>query len=120
VSPRSSEGDVRPSTTLTVEAVEGESRANPFPGPRPFSESENWLFFGRERELSDLVALLFAQRAVLVHGPSGGGKSSLVGAGVIPRARQRGFDFLPVARVRDAAAQTGVEVTGIRYVLNVF
>lgn len=93
--------------------------ANPFPGPRPFAESEEWLFFGRERELSDLVALLFAQRAILLHGPSGGGKSSLVHAGLIPRARARGFEFLPVARVRDITSQTDDEVAGNRYLGNV-
>jgi len=91
---------------------------NPFPGPRPFAETENGLFFGRDRELSDLIALLFAQRAVLLHGPSGGGKSSLVLAGLIPRARQRGFTFLPVARVRDTTDEVDRAVVGNRYVSN--
>lgn len=93
--------------------------ANPFPGPRPFTESEGWLFFGRERELSDLVALLFAQRAVLLHGPSGGGKSSLMHAGLVPRARGRGFDFLPVARVRHTTLQRDEGLAGNRYMGNV-
>jgi len=91
---------------------------NPFPGPRPFAESENSLFFGRDRELSDLIALLFAQRAVLLHGPSGGGKSSLVLAGLIPQARLRGFTFLPVARVRDTGDNERT-VAGNRFVGNV-
>ncbi|MCA1693976.1 MAG: ATP-binding protein, partial [Actinobacteria bacterium] len=106
-------------STIDGDEAKGGTMANPFPGPRPFAESEDWLFFGRDRELSDLVALLFAQRAVLLHGPSGGGKSSLVNAGLIPRARGRGFDFLPVARVRDVAAQADDDLPGNRYVTNV-
>ena len=42
--------------------VRGGAATNPFPGPRPFTESDNLLFFGRDRQLSDLVALLFAQQ----------------------------------------------------------
>jgi hypothetical protein len=75
------------------------------------------LFFGRDRELSDLVALLFAQRVVLLHAPSGAGKSSLVNAGLIPRARQRGFEFLPVARVR-STGPSGDDSAANRYVNN--
>ena len=64
------------------------------------------------------MALLFAQRAVLLHAPSGAGKSSLVSAGLIPRARRRGFEFLPVARVRGTGpGSDGPE--GNRYVANV-
>jgi predicted GTPase len=92
--------------------VRGGATANPFPGPRPFAESDSLLFFGRDRELSDLVALLFAHRAVLLHAPSGAGKSSLVNAGLIPRARRRGFEFLPVARVRGTAPNDDEQVTG--------
>ncbi|MGI8685892.1 MAG: hypothetical protein ACR2MO_12550 [Acidimicrobiales bacterium] len=103
----------------TGAAADAMTHTNPFPGPRPFVESEGSLFFGREREFLDLVALLFAQRAVLLHGPSGGGKSSLVHAGLIPRARARGFDFLPVARVRDMTVDSDEDLAGNRYVLNV-
>lgn len=98
--------------------MRGGATANPFPGPRPFAESDSLLFFGRDRELSDLVALLFAHRAVLLHAPSGAGKSSLVNAGLIPRARRRGFEFLPVARVRGTAPNDDEQV-GNRYVNNV-
>jgi hypothetical protein len=106
-----------------VGETSGRSAANPFPGPRPFGEDDRAWFFGRDRELSDLVALLFAHRAILVHAPSGTGKSSLVSAGLIPRARQRGFEFLPVARVRgmgsaDIEASDGYPA-GNRYVYNV-
>ncbi len=108
--------DAAPGEGPAAEAVPGD---NPFPGPRPFSEDEAWLFFGRDRELSELIALLFAQRAMLLHGPSGVGKSSLVHAGFLPRARSRGFDVLPVARVRDATLGVDGYRGGNRYLHNV-
>lgn len=122
MSRRPSEGtpvQERPEPAPGGATTEASIGTNPFPGPRPFVENEGWLFFGRDRELADLGALLFAQRALLLHGPSGGGKSSLVHAGLIPHARDRGFDFLPVARVRDTTLDPEEEVAGNRYLHNV-
>jgi hypothetical protein len=62
---------------------------------------------------------MFAQRAILLHGPSGVGKSSLVHAGLLPRARERGFEFVPVARVRDTTLDVDGALAGNRYVHNV-
>ncbi len=73
---------------------------NPFPGPRAFTEEDHAAFFGRDRELDDLLTLVLLERVILVHGASGTGKSSLVRAGLVPRARAEGFDVLPIARVR--------------------
>jgi conflict system STAND superfamily ATPase len=93
---------------------------NPFPGPRPFTEGDADVFFGREREVEHLLALLVVERAVLVHAPSGSGKSSLINASLIPRARARGFHVLPVARVRDPLGATREPSgTANRYVSNV-
>ncbi len=57
---------------------------NPFPGLRPFSEEEDYLFFGREQQVAELVTLLRNQRFIAVTGTSGSGKSSLVRAGLLP------------------------------------
>jgi WD40 repeat protein len=43
------------------------------------------MIFGRDREIEHLYFLLSAERIVLLHSPSGAGKSSLVQAGLIPR-----------------------------------
>jgi WD40 repeat protein len=59
----------------------------PFPGLRPFSESEVDLFFGREAQSAEIVATLARNRFVAVLGNSGSGKSSLVTAGVLPGLR---------------------------------
>ncbi len=63
-----------------------EPGANPFVGPRPLKQDDS--LFGRENELSELRYLLYAERIVLLHSPSGAGKSSLVQAGLLPRLEE--------------------------------
>jgi tetratricopeptide (TPR) repeat protein/energy-coupling factor transporter ATP-binding protein EcfA2 len=57
---------------------------NPFPGLRPFEPNEDHLFFGREKEIDDLMRRLRAGRFLAIIGTSGCGKSSLVRSGLIP------------------------------------
>ncbi|RKH02123.1 serine/threonine protein kinase [Corallococcus carmarthensis] len=64
----------------------------PIPGLAPFTESQAALFYGRDAEVAALLGLLEearvgARRWVQVEGPSGGGKSSLIHAGLLPRLR---------------------------------
>ncbi|HEX7180799.1 MAG TPA: hypothetical protein VF756_03085, partial [Thermoanaerobaculia bacterium] len=53
---------------------------NPYVGPRPFELGER--LWGRDEETAGLYYLLSAERIVLLHSPSGAGKSSLVQAGL--------------------------------------
>lgn len=64
---------------------------SPFPGLRPFSHDEANMFFGRDRQINEIVSRLERNKIVTVLGSSGSGKSSLVKAGVIPRLRQYGI-----------------------------
>jgi hypothetical protein len=73
---------------------------NPYVGPRPFEREERNLFFGREREISELQSLLTAHRTLLLYAASGAGKTSLLNAGLLPLMEQEGFEVFPVARVR--------------------
>ena len=57
---------------------------NPFPGLRPFQFDENFLFFGREEQVTQLLQRLGDSRFLAVVGASGSGKSSLVRAGLLP------------------------------------
>ena len=57
---------------------------NPFPGLRPFEPDEDYLFFGREEEVDELLRRLRTHRFLSVVGTSGSGKSSLVRSGLIP------------------------------------
>ena len=79
-----------------------EKLENPYPGLRPFDTSEAHLFFGRDQQISELIARLERNRFVAVVGVSGSGKSSLVSAGLIP-ALQHG-------RVTDSSARWRIVV----------
>jgi energy-coupling factor transporter ATP-binding protein EcfA2 len=57
---------------------------NPFPGLRPFEEDENYLFFGRETQVDQMLGKLQRNRFLAVIGTSGSGKSSLVNCGLFP------------------------------------
>ncbi len=70
---------------------------NPFVGPRSFEAGEK--LFGRDREVRALMALLIAERIVLLHSPSGAGKTSLLKAGLLPKLREQDFKVLPIMRV---------------------
>lgn len=57
---------------------------NPFPGLRAFLTEEDYLFFGREEQVNELLSRLRQYRFLSVLGASGSGKSSLVRAGMLP------------------------------------
>jgi energy-coupling factor transporter ATP-binding protein EcfA2 len=57
----------------------------PFPGRRPFEMAEAPFFHGRQELVDQIVGALEAEQRVLVIGPAGSGKSSLLQAGVAAR-----------------------------------
>ena len=62
----------------------------PFPGLRPFEAAEKDFFFGRERQLDELLRKIRTTRFLAVVGSSGNGKSSFIRSMLIPRL-QDGF-----------------------------
>ncbi len=64
---------------------------SPYKGLASFEDSEldALLFFGREREIAAVAANVLANRLTVLYGPSGVGKSSLLGAGVARRLREQ-------------------------------
>lgn len=78
---------------------------SPFRGLEPFEFKHAAIFFGREKEIEEILTLL-RRRAekgpatITVKGPSGSGKSSLVLAGVIPALLRRGAAGLPKDDIR--------------------
>jgi energy-coupling factor transporter ATP-binding protein EcfA2 len=72
---------VSPAQTSLATQVE---RLNPFPGLRTFEPDEDYLFFGREQQIDELLRRLRTTRFLAIVGTSGSGKSSLVRAGLIP------------------------------------
>lgn len=61
---------------------------NPYPGIRSFDIGESDLFFGREKQTSELFNILKKTHFIAITGASGSGKSSLVKAGLIPKLTQ--------------------------------
>ena len=59
------------------------SNIQPYPGLRPFQSDEDFLFFGREEQIAELLHLLQQHRFLAVVGSSGSGKSSLVRCGLM-------------------------------------
>jgi len=66
-------------------------RRNPYKGLRPFAEADTRDFCGRTALADALVAVVEQSTFVMVVGPSGSGKSSLVQAGLVPRLRAAGL-----------------------------
>jgi hypothetical protein len=62
---------------------------NPYVGPRPLRRGDP--LFGRRKDAQDLADLLIAERVVLLHAPSGAGKTSLIQAGVVDLLLCEGF-----------------------------
>jgi hypothetical protein len=65
-----------------TDRVSGVDAKNPYVGPRAFRSGED--LPAREQEIQELTDLLIAERFVLLHAPSGAGKTSLIQAGVAP------------------------------------
>jgi hypothetical protein len=65
------------------------SDVQPYLGLAAFGETDAEFFFGRRREVERLLASLGHEpRFLVVLVPSGSGKSSVIGAGLIPRLRR--------------------------------
>ncbi|MFF2951511.1 hypothetical protein ACFVVU_09245 [Kitasatospora sp. NPDC057965] len=62
----------------------------PYRGLARFEPGDRERFFGRDRLVADLQALVDSRRVVAVVGASGSGKSSLLRAGLIPELQDRG------------------------------
>ncbi|MFC6084329.1 nSTAND1 domain-containing NTPase [Sphaerisporangium aureirubrum] len=59
----------------------------PYRGLRPFTESDEALFHGRDEVAADLARELRSRHLLVITGASGSGKSSLALAGLVPRLR---------------------------------
>ncbi|MBD0292536.1 MAG: ATP-binding protein, partial [Jiangellaceae bacterium] len=103
---------------VTTEVGTPQATGNPYVGPQAFRRSD--AFYGRDRETADLLDLLIAERVVLLHSPSGAGKSSLIAAGLTHMLESEGFEVLPVVRVTHEAppGSTLVRPPRNRYVLS--
>ena len=72
-----------------ADALDGEKP--PYVGLAAFQPEDAERYFGRERTIDELVATLAQHHLVVVFGASGSGKSSLLRAGLLHRARTGGL-----------------------------
>lgn len=79
-------------TKFINNSVDGEK--NPYKGLVPYSEEDYETFFGRDKDKESLFELVKYNKATVLLGKSGLGKSSLLNAGLIPLLRDE--DFLPI------------------------
>jgi hypothetical protein len=82
------------------------TRRNPYRGPKEFGRGDR--LPNRDSEAREVADLLIASRAVLLHAPSGAGKTSLVEAGVIRELAEEGFRATPKLRVNQPPSGDGV------------
>lgn len=76
----------------------------PYPGLRPFLQTEQDLFFGREAESSALADSWQDNQVTLVVGSAASGKTSLLQAGVLPILARRHAHVLPPGLVSYGSA----------------
>jgi len=81
----------------------------PYPGLLAFQEEDAAIYFGRDDDIRRLIERLNARRAqggtklIALLGASGSGKSSLLRAGVIPRLKRAGRNWIVLPPMRPQA-----------------
>ena len=83
------DADLAGQTESTIPSEAYSAPDKPYPGLRPFRENEQRLFFGRDRQIKEILQRLERSSFAVVIGGSGSGKSSIVNAGVIPSLRKK-------------------------------
>ena len=85
----------------------------PYPGLLAFQEEDAAIYFGRDDDIRRLIERLNARRAqggtklIALLGASGSGKSSLLRAGVIPRLKRAGRNWVVLPPMRPQARPVG-------------
>jgi len=88
-----------------------------YPGVKPFETSERDLFFGRDRDIEDLLDLVWLEKLVVLFGKSGYGKSSLINAGILPEIEAEAVPI--VVRLGSyVAGQTPTPLDNLRLKIN--
>jgi len=77
--------------------------SNPWLGLASYTEQDKDKFFGREREIAEVLRLIERDALTVVFGRSGLGKTSVLQAGVIPQLQ--GAEYFPIAFRLDYSAQ---------------
>ncbi|MEJ2544678.1 MAG: winged helix-turn-helix domain-containing protein [Calditrichaceae bacterium] len=66
-----------------------------------YTEQDEALFFGREKEIELIASNILGHRNYIIHGRSGVGKSSIVRAGLSPVLRRKGHQVFVIRSYKD-------------------
>lgn len=90
---------------------------NPYVGPYPIQAGQP--FFGRKLETAELASRVIARRIVLLHSPSGAGKTSLIQAGLVPEMERQNYLVLPILHLNLTPLQSEMpDVSPNRFILS--
>jgi hypothetical protein len=86
---------------MSDDSSKNRTMVQPYVGPRPFSRDveDQKRFFGRDYETEKIISLIYSHKIVLIYGESGGGKTSIFNASIVPALEERGLYILPSARI---------------------
>ena len=90
-------------------------KSEPYKGLESYQAEDANLFFGRDRESEQLLAMILSSRFLLLHAPSGAGKTSLLNARIIPQLERRGH--VPVRTRPYDDPLDSVRVATLQYLL---
>lgn len=84
---------------------------SPFKFLDPYTAEDRELFFGRDDEVDTLYDLVFDTNLILVYGPSGAGKTSLIQCGLANRFAETDWFDLHIRRKTDINESLRSEIT---------
>lgn len=85
----------------------------PYVGLLAFEAKDADRFYGRRREIWELDTLVFASQVVVLHGPAGVGKTSLLQAGLLPQITSRRAAVLPLVQLPRASTLPATATPGV-------
>ena len=102
-----------PSLLDVPNRIGGSSATCPYRGLRPFDAQDADFYFGRDAVVAEAVRRLEEFPLLLVVGPSGSGKSSLVRAGIVPAIGRAGHRASVVTPGPDPLAALATAIAGL-------
>ena len=78
------------------------NEVKPFIGPHSFEESDSPFFYGRDKEIQEILALILSASISLIYSKSGLGKTSIFNAKIIPELKGKKYKVrvLPITRFK--------------------